>query len=573
MNTWTRWLLVGFLTVVGIPTAPASPARAQDPPSATTVSVTTIAVPAPDGAELATDVYLPPGDGPFPTLLIRTPYGREYRENTGRWFAEAGYAVVAQDVRGSGGSTGAFVPIVNEERDGVTTLEWLVDRPWSDGRVVLWGPSYLGHCAWVLAATGHPSIVAMAENAAWADNRTLLYRDGAFRLLAHLPWFLSFGSGRAVAEEEWPGMFRSVPLARFFEPMAGLIEGLIGRRFDYSKVRVPVLHLAGFHDYLYPSTLESYEAIERASDDAVPQRLVLGPWWHNQIWMDSTTAGDEDFGPEARYGFERVMETLRDWFDRHLGRDAGPGHPAVEVFVMGENRWRAFDAWPPPETASEEWYLGGDGTAEDPAGGGTLGLDRPGREGRDGYVYDPEDPVPTLGGATSHFFPALIGVRDRRAIETRPDVLVYTSAPLAETVDLIGPVGAVVHAATDGTDTDFTAQLVVVRPDGYARIVTGGIVRGRFRDGMDAPAPLEPGETYAFEIDMGAVALRVPAGSRLRVEVSSSDFPNYDRNPNTGEDAMYATEFRAATQTVRHGPDHPSRIVLPVWRGAGGAGR
>ena len=532
----------------------AGPALAQESNPATPARA---AVLLPDGVELATDVFLPAGPGPFPTLLFRTPYGTEHQAVVGQWFAAHGYAAVIQNVRGTGGSGGAFLPLIHERADGLATIEWIIDQPWSDDRVVLWGPSYSGNSAFLLAASGHPAVVAMAHLSGWGDNRTFLYRGGAFQLLAQLPWFVQYATGQSPPAEAWDGIFRTTPLAPFFGPLAGALPVLLAP-FPYQNVRVPVLHLSGFHDYVYPSTLQAYEAIRDSSGGRVPQALVLGPWSHNQIWMDSTTAGDEDFGPASRWGFERVMGELQAWFDRHLGRSAeAAAGPPVRVFVMGENRWREQPSWPPADVAYEPWYLGEDGT---------LRRDPPGHDGSDAFVYDPSDPVPTIGGAVSHFFPHLLGVRDQRPVEARADVRVYTSEPLVEPMTLAGPIRAVIHASTDGPDTDFTAKLVEVRADGYARIIDEGIVRGRYRDGMDAPSPLEPGRVYAFEIEMGATALRIAVGSRIRLEVSSGNFPQYDRNPNTGVEPMEATEFRLARQTVHHGPSTPSHVILPVWR-------
>jgi uncharacterized protein len=550
MHRASHALCLALATTLAVAAGPAAAQQMPRPGGAVQVTL-----PMPDGVGLATDLYLPPGGGPFPAVLLRTPYGAGERSAQGEWFAARGYAAVLQNVRGTGGSGGRFVPLVQERPDGLATLDWIVAQSWSDGRVALWGPSYSGHAALVLAASGHPAVAAVAHLSGWGDNGTFLYRGGAFQLLSQLPWVVQFALGRTPPPDAWDGLFRTTPLATIFGPLQSTLPALL-RPFRYDSVRVPVLHLTGFHDYVYRNGLEAYDRIRTASGGGVEQALVLGPWWHNQIWMDATAAGDEDFGPASRWGFETTMETVGAWFDRHLRR-GGPAAPPVRLFVMGENRWRDLDAWPPSGVREEAWYLAGDGL---------LQATPPTRAAVDHFIYDPADPVPTLGGAVSHYFPHLLGVRDQRPLAGRRDVLSYTSAPLLRAVVLAGPIRAVLHASTDGPDTDFTAKLVEVRPDGYARLIEEGIIRAQYRGGRGATRPLEPGRVYAFEIDMGATALRLGAGSRIRIEVSSSNFPQYDRNANTGQDAMEATESRVARQTVHHGPATPSRVILPVWR-------
>ncbi|HSJ14072.1 MAG TPA: CocE/NonD family hydrolase [Longimicrobiales bacterium] len=554
MTGWLAGRLRGLTLAVPF-VIPAVPVLAQQPVAP--VAVTQVVVEMPDGVALTTDIYLPAAPPPFPAVLVRTPYGAGDRSAQGEWFAARGYAAVLQNVRGTGGSGGAFVPLVNERADGLATVEWITRQSWSDGRVALWGGSYSGNAAFVVAAAGHPAVVAMAQLSGWADNRSFLYRSGAFQLLAQLPWVVQYAFGKSPAADAWDDLFRTTPMSTIFDPLQASLGALLVP-FPYERVRVPVLHLTGLHDYVYRNTLEAYAQIRDASGGRVEQALVLGPWWHNQIWMNATTAGDEDFGVGSRWGFEPVMESIGAWFDRQLERGTRAERgPAVRVFVMGENRWYDLETWPPANVQYQPWYLGDNGT---------LGPAAPAHDAADHYIYDPADPVPTFGGAVSHFFPHLLGVRDQRALEGRADVRIYTSEPLTRPLILAGPVRAVIHASTDGPDTDFTAKLVEVRADGYARIIEEGIVRGLLRDGLDAPSPLVAGRSYAFEIDMGSTALRIAEGSRIRIEVSSSNFPQYLRNPNTGVDPMQATTFRVARQTVHHGPGTPSRVVLPVWR-------
>jgi putative CocE/NonD family hydrolase len=264
-------------------------------------------------------------------------------------------------------------------------------------------------------------------------------------------------------------------------------------------------------------------------------------------------------------GLERLMKLALDWFDTTLGGSAAVAEwPNARVFVMGANRWRDFDRWPPALARYRKLFIGSDRGANSAAGDGTLSPDPPPRPGHDTYVFDPMNPVPTYGGANFHFFMHLVGVKDQRDIEARDDVLVYTSAPLEEDMEIAGPIKALLHVSTEGRDTDFTAKLVEVRPDGYARIIEEGIIRASYRNGTGARELLEPGQVYRLSVEIGSTAILIPKGHRVRLEVSSSNFPKYDRNPNTGEDPLRARVLEAVTQRVHFGGDAPSHVVLPV---------
>lgn len=542
-------ILAGLLLSYG-------PARAQSPAEEPVRAMVAM----PDGPRLATDVHLPGGRGPFPVLFVRTPYGSENKSLIARFFAEQGIAAVVQNARGTGGSEGGFVPLVHEYADGVATLDWIARQPWSDGRVVAYGASYGGHAALLLATSGHPSLRAVAHLAGWGDNRTFLYDDGVLRLMAHVPWLATYGAG-AAPPDDWGPVLSTTPLSTFFAAFEP-VEDAIFRSFPYERVDVPVLHLTGWYDYVYPGTMETYREIAARGDGAVDQRLVVGPWRHNQIWMDDTRVGDEDFGPRAKMGFDAVHAVLASWFERHLANEPAPPREApVRVFVMGENRWREAEVWPPEDVELTRWYLASGGDATDPDGSGRLTSAPPDGAGSDAFVYDPNDPVPTVGGVLSHFFRAEMGPRDQRSVEARSDVLVYSSDPLEEEIVLAGPIRAILHVASEAPDFDVAAKLVVVRPDGSARIVEDGITRA-----AHAAVSIVPGEVRPYAVEIGHTALRIPVGHRLRLEVSAGNFPKYARNPQTGEDPLEAESFRSARHVVHHSEGHPSHLVLPIWR-------
>jgi hypothetical protein len=535
MRISLRPLLLSVLAVAF--TAP--PARSQ------AVAPDTAAVPAADGTVLHTLVFRPAGAARHPALLVRTPYDA----GAHRWLADAlvpaGYAVVLQDVRGTGTSQGQFVPFVNEAADGRATLEWLLAQPWSDGRVALWGISYHGYTAFQIAQIGQPSVGAVVAINTWADLGPFLAPGGAFHLALHLPWFLVYGLRRDMPPAAaWQGIFRTAPLSQLFQG-ADAIQEFGARPFPYDRIKAPVLHVGGWYDYTNRHTLATYA---RLADRGLPQRLIVGPWAHNGLLSGWTKMGEEEYGPQARMTVDSVARWTRDWLDAQLKGRVLEG-PPVRLFVMGENRWRGFDRWPPSTAVPRSWYL---------APAGRL-ADTPGAAGTESFRYDPNDPMPTLGGANSHFFPETVGPRDQRSLDTRADVLRFLSEPVPDDgLMVVGPLRAVLFLEARAPSTDLTAKLVVVRPDGSARGIADGILRLSRIDGV-----------VEAVIDLAGTAIRLEPGARLRLDVSGGNFPEYDRNPNTGEPSFDATEFQPVLLTVHRGGVRQSRIeafVVPPSR-------
>jgi hypothetical protein len=532
------------------------------------------------GVQLATDIYAP-ADAPVgeaervPTVLIRTPYGREAWRPYGEFFARRGYAVVVQDVRGRGGSTGQHVPFLHEEDDGAATLDWITAQPWSDGRVGMMGPSYLSFAALVLVARGHPALRAVVNNSGMSDLEDLLFPGGAVNLMVGLPWTRLFAGPRVSPAQPWDSLFAVLPVASAFAgPSRALmggypnLDGRLAAAGAAGRLRgraVPILHLTGWNDFLYRHTLQAFAA---AREGGAEQALVVGPWAHDQQQRPGRPAlGGEDFGEGARFGPDSVRALALRWFERHLKQDPSAAALApVRVFTMGANAWETPDRWPAADARRRTLYLASDGDARgsgDAAGAGRLVDRAPSRAGGDTYTYDPNAPVPTVGGANFHLFAANLGPLDQRPVERRADVLSYTTAPFARAATLAGPMSVTLHVSSSAPDADFTAKLVLVRPDSFARIVEDGVLRARFRRSRRAPAePLAPGAVVPVTIDLGATALRVPAGARLRLEVSGGNFPKYDRNPQTGADPLTATALAAATHRVHHGGRFPSAVTL-----------
>ncbi len=533
--------------------------------------VRTVNVLTSDNIYLVTDVYLPGEGDRFPVVLLRTPYGSKGKVWLGENLAVAGYVAVIQNVRGTNGSEGDFVPLVYEKRDGLETLEWILAQPWCNGRVGLYGSSYSAYGAFEIASTGHPGVVSLFHVSGWSDLEPFMMHGGAFHLMAHLRWFYSYAPDPPKPPPEaWDGIFRTVPIIDFFRGSEAVFElGEAG--YDFSGFAAPIMHITGWYDYIYPNVLQTYDSIATKTTDPPMQHLVVGPWAHNDVMNGVTRVGDEDFGPSAKMDREWVLAQTRRWFDHTLAlRPIDDGFwsaKPVRIFVMGDNEWMEFERWPPEDVEYQTWYIDCTDRANSVEGSGTLSLEKPSGAKYDFFVFDPNDPVPTVGGANSHFFPENLGPKDQSPVEQRKDVLVYTSEPTDKNFLIIGPIRTILYAGTEAWDTDFTAKLVVVRPDGYVRNIEDGIIRGKYAHPTPDSLPVfTAGKVFRFDIDCGATALRINKGDRLRLEISSSNFPKYDRNPNTGVDPFEAVEFKKARQTIFHYPDFPTCVVIPVLR-------
>ena len=560
-------------------------------------------VPMRDGVSLATDVYRPAGDGRHPVVLMRLPYNKEqpfllFLAGDILRIAQAGYAVVVQDCRGTWRAEGEFSPYFQEAADGVDTIAWAASQPWSSGVVGTMGASYYGATQWLAAMESPPALKAMAPfitTDQYYEKWT--YQGGAFQLGFILQWAsatfaVADGVRRLMLGEAGPSVVGAaianadaVPARYWHTPIAELpaLNGLASYVDDwlehpayddywraiapcerYAQVTVPALNFGGWYDLFLGGTLANYAAMKGRTQ----QRLVIGPWVHG---YNGGVYAERNFGLMAHDGVADVTAEQIRWFDHHLkGTDNGVrGDKPLKLFVMGPDTWREEDDWPLPDTDWQGWHLHSNGCAGTREEGGSLSRTAPGREPPDSFLYDPRNPVPTCGGAT--FLPGLFvaanaGPRDRRALEQRADVLCYTSEVLAEDLEVTGPVRLVLYVRSNCPDTDFTGTLVDVHPDGRAFILSDGILRARYRESLSRPQLMTPGEVYRLEIDLVATSNVFFKGHRVRLEVSSSNFPRFDRNTNTG--GLIAREgeadFRVALNEVLHDAGHPSHLVLPV---------
>jgi putative CocE/NonD family hydrolase len=566
-----------------------------------------VRIPMRDGVALSANVWRP-AEGRAPTLLMRLPYGKDQDAALGDYMPQvttlirAGYAVVVQDCRGTFRSEGDFIPHVAERPDGEDTVSWIADQPWSDGTVGMYGPSYLGMVQWEAAVMNTPALKAIAPCYTCLDKyEALWYSTGGALSLSLLTWWCSFmyandaqrslghgiGTidqlqeiGRAaltsdLLTEVLPTS--QVPVLADYgkwwsdwmaHPSHDEYWDAVDLRPDLPKVEIPALNIGGWYDLYIGATVRDYaDARRRAGTE---QRLIIGPWDHLAM---TGVYPDRSFGPLASGALFGLTDLQVKFFDRWLRGDttALDGVAPVKLFVMGIDQWRDEQEWPLPDTQWTDYHLTGGGRANTSDGDGTLTV-APGTEPRrDTYLYDPRRPVPTAGGACLPMTFGFGGPVDQRTVAARDDVLCYATPVLEEPLEVTGPISVTLFVSSSAVDTDFTAKLVDVFPDGRAINLCDGIVRTRYRDGLDKEELMEPGTIYEVTIDMTATSNVFAPGHRLRLDVSSSNFPRYDRNTNTGGVIAEESEDQmiAAINHIHHGPDHPSRLVLPIIDRAG----
>jgi putative CocE/NonD family hydrolase len=550
-----------------------------------------------DGVTLRADIYRPAGDGAFPVLLQRTPYNKDSTAPLARRAASRGYLFVAQDVRGRYASEGEWYTFKHEIDDGYDAVEWAALLPHSNGKVGMVSGSYVG-ATQMLAAISRPPHLAGICPVVTASNyhENWAYQGGAFEQWFNESWTTMLAQdtmNRTIQQEMNPMVGSTVlPLNRFpvfniktAQDGAGLTHALAPYFQDwldhptydsywkqwsieenYQKIDVPALTITAWYDIFQNGSLRNYLGLKAHGGTEAArqgQRLVVAIGGHAG-W--GRTIGEVDFGPDAV--FDENDPTL-DWYDYlFLGKqNQFAGDKPVRIFVMGENKWRDEAAWPLERAKETRYYLHSAGKANSASGDGFLflGVMEFRAERRDSYVYDPANPVPTVGGPlccdAAHLAP---GPRDQKEVEARPDVLVYSTPPLDRDTEVTGPVTLDLYASSSAVDTDFTAKLVDVWPNGFAQNLTEGILRARYRDSTDAAKPIVPGKVYEYKIDMWSTSNVFLKGHRIRLEVSSSNFPRFDRNLNTGKPASTESTFVKATNIVYHDAAHPSALVLPV---------
>ena len=544
-----------------------------------------------DGVRLATDLYIPrEREGPVPVIYVQTTYSKQLYFgglHALQMFARDGYAIAVQDIRGRFASEGDFNLYETAAADGWDTLDWLSSQPWSNGRVGTFGCSALGEIQYILAEQAHPAHKAMIVEAGGgaigaADNRHRyfgIYEGGVLNLSTAVGWFSQSGALNNVHRQKGAvseTLLRQLPvesLVRASGSEPTLYEDYVSHPpghewwkdrpyLDEAKgFAVPGLHVNSWFDIGVEDTITL--ALGEGLENAAEQWTVISPAIH----CDSEELLDADhIGDLPVHNAKRDYESLfRRFFDSRLKGEGDWQAPRLETFVLGENQWRSFDSWPPAESAELDWFLGGRGPANSGAGDGVLSLEA-GAAGVDTFVYDPMNPVPTRGGVfcCTGNPEDVPGSFDQSESAARDDVLVFDSSPLERPLTVTGPVSVTLHVGTSAPDTDFTAKLVDVHPDGRAMNIQDGVFRLRYRDGYDQPKDASPGQRYEITISLRATAYRFAAGHRIRLEVSSSNFPRLARNLNTGEAAHVEENPVVATNSVFHGVGAESRLTLSV---------
>jgi len=551
-----------------------------------------VRVPMRDGVTLSADIYRPDAAGRFPTLLWRTPYSNNtpVAVEQSKWFASRGYVVVQQDVRGKYDSDGEAYTFRHEADDGYDTDEWIGQQAWSNGRIGLMGGSYVGYTQITQAIRGSRFVTAMAASVTTSDiYNNWIYVDGALFYGFAYPWGAISMDGHVqqyTQAYDWPNAFTHLPVATsdaaashvnrpyrdwVAHPTRDAYWKNISFEDEVHKIAVPFLEIDGWYDIFVRGALHDDAAIRAKGSELARKgkRLMIGPWAHGTGVQNINPPGPNstdrsiDFGEAAQIDLRNVYLRWNDYWLKGIDNGVA-SEPPIKLFVMGENYWRYEQEWPLARTRFTKYYLQSGGRANTLDGNGTLETSPPRGAASDAFTYDPASPVPTLGGNTC-CSAVPFGPWDQRKAEARDDVLVYTTPPLTEAVEVTGPLTMTLHAATTARDTDWTAKLVDVHPNGYAQNIQDGIVRARYRNAIGrAGTLLEPGRVYEYAIDMWATSNVFLAGHRIRVEISSSNFPRFDRNLNTGEDPSAAVRMEKAQQTVYHSAQYPSHIVLPI---------
>lgn len=557
-------------------------------------------VPMRDGVDLAADLYLPrSAAGRFPVIVLRTPYNKDtYRGSTGpaEFFAGQGYAVVSQDVRGKWSSGGEYTVQSLDRDDGYDTIDWAARQPWSTGKVGTYGCSYLGEVQILLAGARHPNHLAAIPQAAagglgsaggyWSGFGA--YENGVLSLSPAFGWFL--GSG---AKDRGPAQPDSFDFATILKttPTIEMIKRVKGPRTDFedylrfrpghqywstqgyatdtTRYNVPAIHVNSWLDYGAEQTLALFNLFKRnattprARDN---QYVIISPTDHcaSERASEHTKVGDRDVG-DARLPYWTIY---LNWFDFWLqGIENNVRNlPKVQYYVTGKGEWRGASVWPVPEMQPVSYYLSSRQGANTGAGDGGLATAQPTRAGRDTLTYDPENPFPSRGGTICCTGNPndVAGIFDQSDLESRPDLLVYSTPPLRSPVTIAGPVRATLYVSSDAKDTDFATKLIDVDPEGKAWNVIDGIARMRFREGITKPALMVPGQIYRVEVNIKSIAHQFKAGHRIRLYLSSSNFPQWERNSNTGGNIYDETQYLVAKNAVHFGPQYPSALVLPV---------
>lgn len=540
-----------------------------------------------DDIELVADVYRPETGGPYPVLLTRTPYDRRGGAAQARELAAHGYLVVVQDTRGRYDSGGEFYPFRHESEDGYDTVEWAAGLEGSNGKVGMYGGSYVGATQMLASIANPPHLVSIFPYVTAAE-----YYDGwTYQNGALMQWFASsWTSGliqdtlrRKAAQMSDPKSWANELPVDEYDLVAVPSPDELAPYFDdwvehetnddywrrwkisdhYPDMTVKALHAGGWHDIFLKGSIKNYIGTVSQAKNKVfgsSQRLLVGPWAHAGTSPEGKI-GDVVFGEQAVLDMTGTIRTFADWALKDIQNEYADDTP-VRIFVLGENVWRDEREFPLERQQLTRYYLHSGGNAG--GAGGELTPGAPADEPVDKFTYDPANPVPTLGGRLCCGAAIPPGPANQAPNSQRDDVLVFSTPPLEQGVEITGEIKLELYASTSAADTDFTAMLVDVDPEGYERLLTDGIVRLRYRNSAEIAEPAVPGEVHKLEIDLWSTSNYFKPGHRIRLQVSSSNFPRFNRNLNTGEPTAGSSRMVKASQTIYHDAERPSALALPV---------
>ena len=549
-----------------------------------------------DGIKLATDLYIPQieNETSFPALINRTPYNKDNMEASKevKAFVKAGYVVVIQDVRGRYHSEGNFVPYEYEIFDGLELFKWVIQQSWCNGHFGTFGGSYNGGTQYLPATKNPEGLAAMIPVVTFDDlYNGSAYNDGA-KVLHDLRWTVVsiipdiMERARKAGEEvkvEPPEVYNCLEKIPLASDEAVKIYGkyylnwMKHSTFDdywkkmsikehYNNIMVPTLNISGWYDIFVPSTLNNYMGMKEKGGSEIARAnayLIMGPWSHINF---SGKMNEFDFGSEASEDAIDLLGIQIAWYDFWLKNKPIKYllNKHVKIFVMGENKWREEDDWPLPNTNYISYYFHSEGNAN--IKNGLLSIEKPAEENSDKFTFDPLNPVPTVGGQVILPGEGAIGPRDQTKVEERDDVLVYETDILKDDITIIGPLTTKLFISSDCKDTDFTAKLTDVDENNVSKLLSDGILRMRYRNSLEKTELIEPGKIYEININVGATANTFLKGHKIRVSISSCNFPRFNRNSNSGGDIMFeeVSSYQKANNVVLHDSSHPSCIILPI---------
>ena len=510
-----------------------------------------------DGIKLYHDLYKPPNKETYPVILMRTPYQKEGIGLFGNFFAEKGFGVIIQDVRGKYRSEGTFIPFHKEYTDGLQTLDWIQEQSWFNGNVGMWGSSYLGFSALILAKSNHPALKSIFNLSGWIDGTEISSTDGAFHQLMVIPWLLFEGqkTRKSLKGMDLEEIFLHTPLIDVmpdieFEDEDGThkLEEITRRHhnYPYEKSGVPVMYVNGWFDFTLKASLKDYQML--ASKSSHTQKMIIGPWYHNQLYHENPMLGDYELPKAGEANMQWMLDEANAWFQKTLMNTYHNDPDSIRYYILFKDAWNKDDIWPPKNSVTTSYYLLGN----------YLTQTKPANKEPDfkEFVFDPNDPVPTTGGANFHNFLDKIGLRDQNGIESRDDVLTFTSGLFNESKTFAGNHSVTLFVNTTGLGTDFTAKLTKVDVKGVSWNLLDTITR------VDPQALKSP--ITEVTLNLGDIAFYIKKDERLRLQISSSNFPKYNRNPNTGIESILAEDLVPARQRVYFSGQYPSHIKLSL---------